>query len=74
VLQRGVIVADGSHPELLRRGGLYAELWRRQSGGFDPVASPEAEALEEDFPAASASSSDLAVERRHALAGHEDNS
>lgn len=74
VLQRGVIVADGSHPELLRRGGLYAELWRRQSGGFNPVASPEPEALEEDFQATSAGSSDLAVERRHALAGHEDNS
>ena len=40
VLDRGCIVADGSHGELLRRGGLYAELWRRQSGGFNPVARP----------------------------------
>jgi len=40
VLDRGSIVADGSHSELLRRGGLYAELWRRQSGGFNPVARP----------------------------------
>jgi ATP-binding cassette, subfamily B, bacterial len=38
VLDRGSIVADGSHGELLSRGGLYAELWRRQSGGFNPVA------------------------------------
>ena len=38
VLDRGSIVADGSHDELLRQGGLYAELWRRQSGGFNPVA------------------------------------
>lgn len=38
VLDRGCIVADGSHDELLRRGGLYADLWRRQSGGFNPVA------------------------------------
>jgi ABC-type multidrug transport system fused ATPase/permease subunit len=38
VLDRGCIVADGSHTELLRAGGLYAELWRRQSGGFNPVA------------------------------------
>jgi ATP-binding cassette, subfamily B, bacterial len=38
VLDRGSIVADGSHSELLSRGGLYAELWRRQSGGFNPVA------------------------------------
>jgi energy-coupling factor transporter ATP-binding protein EcfA2 len=40
VLDRGSIVADGSHSELLTRGGLYADLWRRQSGGFNPVARP----------------------------------
>jgi ATP-binding cassette, subfamily B, bacterial len=38
VLDRGCIVADGSHTDLLQRGGLYAELWRKQSGGFNPVA------------------------------------
>jgi ATP-binding cassette, subfamily B, bacterial len=37
VLDRGVIVADGRHDQLLQRGGLYAELWRKQSGGFNPV-------------------------------------
>jgi ABC-type multidrug transport system fused ATPase/permease subunit len=41
VLERGVIVADGTHTELLLRGGLYAELWRKQSGGFNPVARQE---------------------------------
>ncbi len=40
VLERGIIVADGSHEELLCRGGLYAELWRKQSGGFNPVRRP----------------------------------
>jgi hypothetical protein len=40
VLDRGTIVADGSHGELLRQGGLYADLWRRQSGEFNPVARP----------------------------------
>src|SRR5438105_4044188 len=74
VLQRGVIVADGSHAELLRRGGLYAELWRRQSGGFNPVAAREAEELEEEFPAEGAGGGDLVVERQRALAGHEDRS
>ena len=24
----------GSHKELITRGGVYAELWHRQSGGF----------------------------------------
>ncbi len=35
VLNQGRIVETGSHGELLRRGGTYARLWRRQSGGFD---------------------------------------
>jgi ATP-binding cassette, subfamily B, bacterial len=41
VLDRGEIVADGSHEELLLQGGLYAQLWRKQSGGFNPVARRE---------------------------------
>jgi ATP-binding cassette subfamily B multidrug efflux pump len=34
VMDEGAIVEDGSHEQLLRRGGIYAELWARQSGGF----------------------------------------
>ncbi len=34
VMDQGHIVEQGSHAELLRRGGLYAQLWERQSGGF----------------------------------------
>ena len=34
VMDRGRIIEQGSHDELLARGGIYAGLWARQSGGF----------------------------------------
>jgi ATP-binding cassette subfamily B multidrug efflux pump len=34
VIERGDIVEEGTHADLLREGGLYARLWQRQSGGF----------------------------------------
>ncbi len=34
ILDRGRIVEEGSHATLIARGGLYADLWARQSGGF----------------------------------------
>ncbi|APE31380.1 multidrug ABC transporter ATP-binding protein [Halomonas aestuarii] len=34
VIDAGRIVETGRHDELLARNGLYAALWRRQSGGF----------------------------------------
>ena len=36
VLDQGRIVEQGTHDELLQRGGHYALLWRHQSGGFLP--------------------------------------
>jgi ATP-binding cassette subfamily B multidrug efflux pump len=49
IMEKGHVVEDGSHEELLRKGGLYASLWARQSGGFlfedhkssDPIVEPE---------------------------------
>ncbi|HVX58719.1 MAG TPA: ABC transporter ATP-binding protein [Candidatus Saccharimonadales bacterium] len=34
VLEEGKIVEQGSHTELLATGGVYASLWKHQSGGF----------------------------------------
>ncbi|MBT0957673.1 ABC transporter ATP-binding protein [Alphaproteobacteria bacterium KMM 3653] len=34
VLDGGRIVEDGTHEALLQDGGLYAQFWARQSGGF----------------------------------------
>ncbi|KUN30058.1 ABC transporter ATP-binding protein [Streptomyces antibioticus] len=34
VLDRGTVVEQGSHEELLATNGAYAKLWQHQSGGF----------------------------------------
>ena len=34
VLEQGRVVEQGTHAQLLERGGPYARLWQRQSGGF----------------------------------------
>lgn len=36
VMDAGTILEQGTHQELLAKGGLYAQLWERQSGGFLP--------------------------------------
>jgi ATP-binding cassette subfamily B protein len=41
VLDRGRVIEEGPHADLLARGGLYARLWQRQSGGFLPDADAE---------------------------------
>ncbi|MEC3860680.1 ABC transporter ATP-binding protein [Mesobacterium sp. TK19101] len=44
VLDRGHVAEEGTHAELLARGGLYARYWDRQSGGF--LGSEEQDAAE----------------------------
>ncbi|WP_425084083.1 ABC transporter ATP-binding protein [Ruegeria profundi] len=39
VMDAGRIVEEGAHADLLAQGGLYAQFWARQSGGF---MNPEA--------------------------------
>ena len=42
VLDKGRIAEDGSHAQLIAKGGIYAGLWERQSGGFLGLDAAEA--------------------------------
>ncbi|MEM9286136.1 MAG: ABC transporter ATP-binding protein [Pseudomonadota bacterium] len=42
VLDQGQIVEEGTHNALLAQNGLYASLWKRQSGGFIGTAEDAA--------------------------------
>jgi len=34
VLDKGQIIEQGSHDELIKQNGIYAQLWTHQTGGF----------------------------------------
>ncbi len=43
IMDKGRIVEEGTHKQLIKKNGLYASLWKRQSGGFlvaeEPIAA-----------------------------------
>ncbi|MFO1171078.1 MAG: ABC transporter ATP-binding protein [Hyphomicrobiaceae bacterium] len=41
IMDDGAIIEQGTHQALLQRGGVYADLWTRQSGGFLAEAAAE---------------------------------
>ena len=45
VLDKGRIVEQGSHENLLNNSGLYAQFWNRQSGGFIGIENKPAPEL-----------------------------
>ncbi|WP_245426920.1 ABC transporter ATP-binding protein [Pleomorphomonas carboxyditropha] len=47
VMEGGRIVEMGSHAELVARGGVYAGLWSRQTGGFLDLDDEDADAERE---------------------------
>jgi ATP-binding cassette subfamily B multidrug efflux pump len=58
VMDEGRIIEDGSHEDLLAKGGVYAGLWARQSGGFiGDVGDQDGQSGKE-----SAAASDLALD------------
>ena len=48
VLDQGNIVEQGSHEELLKKDGIYAQLWQRQTGGFLVEQKMKNKELDED--------------------------
>jgi ATP-binding cassette subfamily B multidrug efflux pump len=47
ILDHGRVVEEGTHAALLARGGVYAKLWLRQSGGFAAMTRAGALQIEE---------------------------
>jgi len=53
VIENGKVIAEGTHRELLKQGGLYQKLWNIQAGGFiddEPISEEEIDGESYDSP------------------------
>ncbi|MGV6819184.1 MAG: ABCB family ABC transporter ATP-binding protein/permease [Parvularcula sp.] len=50
VLEDGEIAEEGTHDALIARGGLYADLWLRQSDGYETVTDTAPDTTREKAP------------------------
>jgi ATP-binding cassette, subfamily B, bacterial len=66
VFDKGRIIEDGSHSELLARQGAYFRLWSRQAGGFLPEESRDVHGTSTDKLPTPEAASDLDEDRRDA--------
>ncbi|HSD38534.1 MAG TPA: ABC transporter ATP-binding protein [Rhodocyclaceae bacterium] len=64
VFDKGRIIEDGSHGELLARQGAYFNLWSRQAGGFLPEESRDVHGTSTDKLQSPEAVSDLDEDRR----------
>ncbi|MDH5823868.1 ABC transporter ATP-binding protein [Luteimonas sp. RD2P54] len=67
VMEQGRIVEEGPHAALVAAGGIYAQLWRRQSGGF--IDCPPASASTASSPASVSAEPDASSEAEGSRTG-----
>jgi ATP-binding cassette subfamily B multidrug efflux pump len=69
VMDGGRIVEEGTHEQLLASGGHYAQLWKRQSGGFLGLDEGEPPAVEDEPELLDEAGSEVVADEAHAASG-----
>lgn len=64
VIENGKVVAEGTHQELLKQGGLYQKLWNIQAGGFIDDEPTSDEGIESESGDLSEKETEQSVEEK----------